>query len=256
VIIVNIFINWLYTQKPLRNYEDWAEAAGLDPSQTEHSLIYQAMIKACAFGDRILAPAFEQLVHDGIVDFERWETHADAPDNATVICAFEYLPNNEKILDFIVDLRCGQWIPDDEDEEEKALEAELPHEFLLQCVKKLSAGQVKTTMNLCSYHQHTSPEDRKINYILSRLGGEVAKYMERVIKKLDEVKDIELVMKFCTGRFADKYRGRLPKGGVDDDPGSYRGRIEGFPDVVVSPGGNLSRRGDSDTHTLIRGVLR
>ncbi|KAF2653381.1 hypothetical protein K491DRAFT_603031 [Lophiostoma macrostomum CBS 122681] len=157
----NIFINWLYTQNKLATTQDWAKIADLHLEEPfEADVFIQAMITACAFGDRIIAPTFEQAVHNAIVDFEYWDIEGHAPRNAAVIYAFEHLPNNKEILDFIVDLRCAHWIPNKDSDEEKALEADLPHEFLLRCVKKLSPKEVKTTAKLCDYHRHCSSEDR------------------------------------------------------------------------------------------------
>ena len=149
-----MFVKWLYTQKSDWTYLDWAEAADVVVAGDFLPFLVRARLKACAFGGRIIAPAFEELAHNTVIDL--WCEFNEVPCNQTIICAFEQLPLNDKMLDFIVRLRCMKWDCDKDTAREMIWEDELPHAYLLRMLKRYGSGKAKEVIHVCAYHQHVS----------------------------------------------------------------------------------------------------
>ena len=161
-VSVNVFLNWLYTQTIPKDFEDWIRIAGLKISESQslprEQTVFQSMIKALAFGDRFIVPEFKRGVHNRIIDL----MSSLAPTNSTIICAYDNVPFDTDLLDFIITIRCIN--PSGSTQEEIALSMDLPREFLVKSFHMydimLHHSPIEGKINPCDCHHHGSNEER------------------------------------------------------------------------------------------------
>lgn len=122
--IVEIFLAWLYLQKfpDLVNYDE----RRMFTHKTDYNL-WDLAIKLCVFADRFMVPEFTWTVHglaQELTDDGWWLTH----DNINY--AFDNLPDDSKVLDYIADSYHAMWISKRESDFEREPSAKLPSEFV------------------------------------------------------------------------------------------------------------------------------
>jgi hypothetical protein len=159
VEVFNVFVHWLYAQSLPTSTFDLTRIA-----EAEHWAHPPAMVllKSCIFGDRFLAPAFHQLVHNHFVDKNK---AGGGIRYAFIKCAFENLPEDDPILTLMIDLQCTRWTAANDTPAETNMLSELPHKFLLGVMFKYEKLRVEAKVKLCildgcSYHRHASEEER------------------------------------------------------------------------------------------------
>ena len=150
------------------------EARTVDAQIVDKSV--QALVKTCAFSNRMVAPLFERIFHNEVVKICSDERYG-APTDETIVCVFEYLPLNERILDFFVALRCLRWSAEEDREDGLAIGSDLPVEFLQRSVVKYSTGRHKEPLRACDYHQHASDKERRECH----RRGRIIKDLERLV---------------------------------------------------------------------------
>jgi hypothetical protein len=152
----NVFVDWLYSQKFPTTDKDWQVVT---ETEDESDL---NIIKTCAFGDRFMVPKLFQDANNHYVDAK-----LNLSLYSIVIYAFNNLRSDTPLLKFLVDLHCAVWqrTCDDTDEDEKALQPQLPNDFLVRVMYRYSElRETKidgTELDRCSYHVHTSDEERE-----------------------------------------------------------------------------------------------
>jgi len=100
---VEIFVDWLYSQKLPGILQDW-ETLELDGDSQRYSADLR-WIKGLAFADRFLARTFQQAVHNGYVD----KVIGTPPWYEVVTYAFASLPSVHPMLSLLVDTHCAHW---------------------------------------------------------------------------------------------------------------------------------------------------
>lgn len=129
--IVNVFVNWLYTQQ-LPQGEQWLSVAEVKEEADVDEAVDLLIMKAIVFGDRFLAPAFKAQTSYQILVRLRDRS----PSFAIIIYAFGNLPATTKLLDWLVERHCRFWKPSPDDASAKKQEAQLPRDFLLRVMRK------------------------------------------------------------------------------------------------------------------------
>jgi hypothetical protein len=161
--LVDIFVNWMYTEKLPQSGEQWLNA---DAEEDENVKAgpgddQLALVKAYVFGDRILSPVFHRAVRNVLI-------HTLTDDLAyykAVIYAFANLSTEDPVLNLMVDKHCAVFSEElDEYDGEKQRRCQLPSEFLIRVMLRYSrvknAGW-KDELKPCDYHGHASEEERK-----------------------------------------------------------------------------------------------
>lgn len=154
--VFGIFVHWLYLQRMPKNDRSFFHLTGSDIPKHNRLLL----LKACVFGDRFMAFSFKKAAHNQYIDssnFVLWYEH--------VIYAFGNLAGDDLLLKAMVGLHCYQWSPDQDEEDELALRAELPHSFLVSVMIRqqelLTALWDTYSFDVCQYHLHDSNEERQ-----------------------------------------------------------------------------------------------
>ncbi|KAL1597396.1 hypothetical protein SLS59_007426 [Nothophoma quercina] len=125
----NVFVDWLYTQKLPETLLGWLSEAEEKIDFDKRYAHQVALLRACAFGDRFLAPAFSRACQDHVV---KWFTKAaHAPLYEAVIYAFENLPSDSIVLQLLIDAHCRYFYQNADTEENGELERrqQLPKAF-------------------------------------------------------------------------------------------------------------------------------
>lgn len=160
-----MFVDWLYTRKLPAGEKQWAEKQ-YQPNETVkcHFAVQIAMIKACAFADRIMAPGFLRALEYKLIDhFIVLKTDACYK---IVIYAFAHLPPASPVLRAMIDAHCfnfEEWMEKEYDEVN--LRAKLPHTFLV-CVmlrysKLLQSKKKRVWLDRCDYHDHKTKDEKE-----------------------------------------------------------------------------------------------
>ncbi|RYN21299.1 hypothetical protein AA0113_g5373 [Alternaria arborescens] len=160
--VFNLFVHWLYTQELPKDMSLLLQAAGTDAQLASEDSEYShwgiLLLKSCIFGDRFFAPDFHRLSHNVFVDghFPGKGEPAFSAAYKTIIWSFSNLPEGNPVLSMMVDLQCLAWNAEDDNEEEKQLLPQLPHEFLVACMLRQSVLKtLKTTddkLKACDYY--------------------------------------------------------------------------------------------------------
>ncbi|KAI4685085.1 hypothetical protein J4E81_008897 [Alternaria sp. BMP 2799] len=143
VEVFNVFVHWLYAQSLPVKSRDFAHIArdkgdkgeeGYNEVEHEYGL---GLLKACVFGNRFLAPAFERLTHNQYID------HLAKCDSGVrydqIIFAWDNFKEDSEILTVMVDNQCLRWEVGADDAEEQGLRAELPQDFLIRVMLRFAA---------------------------------------------------------------------------------------------------------------------
>jgi hypothetical protein len=152
----NVFVDWLYSQKLPTTDKDWQVVTETKDGPD------LSIIKTCVFGDRFMVPKLLQDANNHCAD-----THSFPPRYNGIIYAFNNLRSDVPLLNFLVDLHCAFWqrTCDDADEDEKALQSQLPNDFLVRVMYRYSELRETKTygrrLERCLYHLHASDEERE-----------------------------------------------------------------------------------------------
>jgi hypothetical protein len=181
-----LFAHWLYAQQLPNDTVGICRLVGMSKELTYIANARFLLLKACVFGDRFLARDFKILAHNTYVDIITIKTYLYSIPYRQVIYAFANLKDDEPILKFMVDSQTYKWEKDWDDEEEKALLTQLPHEFLVRVMHGFAErralkdaeeddGQSPEGLEACTYHIHASEEERKecrlVNGVPTTEGG-------------------------------------------------------------------------------------
>lgn len=114
-------------------------------------------IKACIFADRFLAPQFARAMRHCMI-FRI--IHCESVKWPTVIYVFENLPEDDRLLQLLVDTQCF------EADIEADFEKDLPRSFMLRAMRTYEkwrdlGGEIPRPKD-CDYHGHTSEEEERV----------------------------------------------------------------------------------------------
>ncbi|KAF2662293.1 hypothetical protein K491DRAFT_753396 [Lophiostoma macrostomum CBS 122681] len=98
------------------------------------------IIKAYALADRLLAPAYKEVLIDAAYD----SLSSEFPSHEDVAWAFDTLPANDKFLTLLVDAYCKKTSPNSDKKMRKAAMAVFPKEFLFRVMERMQETCVKT----------------------------------------------------------------------------------------------------------------
>jgi hypothetical protein len=156
--VLEIFIDWMYTQKLPSAASDWYQ-----PSEDGHDSNLQKMqMKAYIFADRFLVPGLRCAIHNYIAD--ELIQGGKPPSYEMVVYAFDNLPAKSKMLALVVKLYCVFSKPSDDSKAEIRRRSELPWEFLLRvmlCYGKMKDGLDLVVTDVNSCHEHLTVEERQ-----------------------------------------------------------------------------------------------
>lgn len=137
VCTVSLFVYWLYTHKlpdVKENGYDWQKIFPLDmtfEAETElHKACLQLCVTAYAFGDRFLVPHFRRIANNTFLELTKCPLSDEPVDHQLISYAFENIPAERILLQYMTDDYCGCW--QDEDTNHYSGEAikDLPAQFL------------------------------------------------------------------------------------------------------------------------------
>ncbi|KAF2833871.1 hypothetical protein CC86DRAFT_415861, partial [Ophiobolus disseminans] len=100
----DIFVDWLYTCKCPQASDAWATK--IDGRCVSY-VTELTKVKCCAFGDRVLAPAFQTSAQAAII--QRFANGHELPSYETIIFAFAHLPLDSIVLTLLVDAHCQRY---------------------------------------------------------------------------------------------------------------------------------------------------
>jgi hypothetical protein len=145
--ILNIFVNWLYTQQ-LPHEAEMLSVAEVEGNPPPYETVSLLLAKAVAFSDRFMAPKFYEDV--SFQSIRRLQY--GRPDYATIIFAFDNLPSNAPLLGHMVFAHCCDRNSLDELDSEKALKSQLPRDFLLRVMDTYGEMQSLGHLPLAYFH--------------------------------------------------------------------------------------------------------
>ncbi|KAJ8112973.1 hypothetical protein OPT61_g4788 [Boeremia exigua] len=92
-----VFVDWLYTRKLPAKLHEWvAEEYQHDQHVRWHAGVQVAMVKSCAFANRMLSPVLQHAIELEIID--HFVVHNNKPYYEAVILAFNSLPPERPVL--------------------------------------------------------------------------------------------------------------------------------------------------------------
>lgn len=158
--VFNIFVDWLYTQKLPEQPDLWLRSAELPRPEVlqPHDQVGMLMIKLHVFADRFLVHALCQAMSRVIIAHYYNNDINIVPHYEIIIYAFQNLPPQAKLLDFFVELQCKLWHLSLDSEDDRKIEKQLPHDFLLRFMKRIGflqdTGLFLEGIDVCNFHEH------------------------------------------------------------------------------------------------------
>ncbi|KAF1955499.1 hypothetical protein CC80DRAFT_564151 [Byssothecium circinans] len=158
--IFQIFAAWLYTGE-LPEAAEWINILGRVRGKTKRencNTFREVVVKCYALGDRLITPAFRRMICNFIVDGPRLEPMVIYQ---FAITAFERLPTECVILQYIVDGHCTHWKQGKDNAKTKQLEQQLPHEFLRRVMRRfgeMREEKEEVQAKRRCYYEHTTEE--------------------------------------------------------------------------------------------------
>ncbi|KAF1955468.1 hypothetical protein CC80DRAFT_415410, partial [Byssothecium circinans] len=159
--VFGIFIDWLYTQrlpKPSACIVPWWEAKHADVNKDGLHVVLP-LAKAYALGDRIMAPVFRRAVNSQFITNCEDRLLHTCSVYEVAIWAFNNIPADRPILQFLADFHCKRWYPGGDRVEEARLYDELPPSFLLRGFRKAKERPFAAFGNRC-YIEHESVAEK------------------------------------------------------------------------------------------------
>lgn len=119
-----------------------------------------APLKAYVFGDRFLVPEFRRAVNNSFVGHKLYQQASKLYSLA--IYAFENIPADRPILQFLVDKHCFEWVADLDTKYDLEYYQKLPHNFLVRVMRRYNSLYLNSGHGFeegC-YLEHTSNEEK------------------------------------------------------------------------------------------------
>lgn len=144
------------------DYGLWDEIMDTDPKTTALRENILIKIAAYSFGDRFLAPSFQQEMIGAIVgDLD--DSCIDQFDlQSFAEYAFKNVPSHNPILHLLVDKFCEDWKEAEDEDKETALFADFPTKFILRALRRFSElknmSQEEKDLERCYYEHETDDE--------------------------------------------------------------------------------------------------
>lgn len=139
--LVNIFVTWLYTQRLPASLREWRVSLGFRPEYNtidDDFIIFDLCFQAYEFGDRCLISEFRRCINNSIIDAMPESYLQTEPFYRLVIHAFEYIPENREILQFLVDRYVDRYDGVDDGDEVIKMQKDLPRAFLIRVMRRYS----------------------------------------------------------------------------------------------------------------------
>lgn len=153
---VEIFLEWLYSQQYPKDHR----FGSANQNRTKRL----GRVKACAFGDRFMAPAFRAASESALID--DLVLKGGAPFYELITYAYGNLPSDSPVLRALVDAHCYGFTEtaDTNKNGELMRRFELPQAFLVEVMIRYMRLQPtmssRKRLDRCDYHGH-APEDGK-----------------------------------------------------------------------------------------------
>lgn len=164
LLVVEVFVHWLYTQKLPNNFSAWTRNFTPQP-RMEYKALQTAMLRARVFADRFIVPSFGEIVECAILAYF---VNVSCAYYEVVIYAYKHLPADNLILKAMIDSHCFYFDADDEAEDQTNGEIDtraiLPNSFLVGVMSrymKIVKEGVINKLYLRDYHDYNSEEDTK-----------------------------------------------------------------------------------------------
>jgi hypothetical protein len=163
ISVVEIFVDWLYTQTLPNSSPKWAVHSTANLS-TEFPRAQLAVAEAYVLGDRIIARVFQKAVYRHLV-FKLVNRNHDLWFDAIVL-AFNNLPSEDPILTLFVHAHCRSYQTrcDTKLNGELGRRVSLPHDFLLRVMLRYNdilGKRLERQLKPCDYHNHRSKKLRE-----------------------------------------------------------------------------------------------
>lgn len=142
--IFGVFLDWVYAQR----IHDPEEGNWFEVYNDDDLLGYNCtnLARLYGFADRFLVPALSRAV---LVMAYSFYKIGKPPRYATVIYAFETLPENDPYLRLLVDAHSLHWDSGCDDEEEAKKKGSLPVSFFILVMEKLVSCREDNIYVLC-----------------------------------------------------------------------------------------------------------
>lgn len=162
--VFDLFIHWLYTRNVPGDWNGaWLSVAAghtVDESyENATTMEHMLQLKVCVFADRFLVPALKKAVHNFFINDH--SDNSSAPRYEIVIYAFKNLPENDKILDYLVAKHVVKWNATMDQGQELELRQDLSRDFLLRVMVGYGGREKSNELVACDYHIHDSDEERE-----------------------------------------------------------------------------------------------
>lgn len=163
--VFNAFVEWLYTQKLPGNLDDWQRVVG---ELIQYYEVERRQPKVYAFADRFIVPGLRQLLNHALVPGGESPRYRSPLRYTDMAYAFNNLPSEDSVLDYFVDLFFMRWGWKVHSWSGQESFSSLPDGFLLKILENTGKERQRVKyraespfmMDWCSYHLHTSDEER------------------------------------------------------------------------------------------------
>jgi hypothetical protein len=167
---VELFLEWLYTQEYPREQRFSGFTNLVYGKEYRRSQINR--LKACAFGDRFMAPGFRASSESALIDAIVYG--GCPPYYTSIIYAYEHLPPSSPVLQALIDRHCRSFSEQSDTNLNGELKrrSQLPHDFLVGVMlryMRLQSGSKKKPLDRCDYHGHTSDDVKGNNCKVPRI---------------------------------------------------------------------------------------
>jgi hypothetical protein len=164
-LIVELFLEWLYTQQYPKEHQFGDNSEG-----------QITRLKACAFGDRFMAPGFRVSSESALIDATIDTTKRRPPYYLSIIYAYEHLPPNSPVFQAFIDRHCYSFNEESDTDKNGELgrRSQLPHDFLVGVMLRYmrsQPGNKRKALTRCDYHDHTSDDEKGENCQAPRIDG-------------------------------------------------------------------------------------
>lgn len=168
--LVNIYSHWLYHQSLLDpSSEDWitvldpTSAATCEPATLDTRDCFFGQVKAYSLADRILDPNFRSAINEVVVRDNSYALSFTTFINRIIDWAFENIPSDRPILQFLVNRFCEKWVHAlDKVDDVRSLRTVSP-EFTARVMRRYAELRRSSTPKhrYACYLEHISDEEKK-----------------------------------------------------------------------------------------------
>lgn len=152
-------MHWLYTGKIPSTAKSWSQVLDGQESRDERPAF--VLVKAYALGDRLRAPGFYLAAYDHLVDFDFDMRHLPEEILPVVRWAFENIPADRIILQFLTNFFCEMWVSTHDDTKEVLALASFPPKFVARLLRRFSLTKRDGIWDYFKdcYMEHTSKNE-------------------------------------------------------------------------------------------------